>query len=583
MDPRFLDYYERELQFIREMGREFAQAYPAIAARLDLDGLECADPYVERLLEGFAFLTSRVQFKMDAEFPDFVRHLLEVVYPHFLAPVPSMAVLGLEPDLDNIPPQGYRLPGDSRFRALADDRYQTRVEMRTRRETRLWPLRLGEVRYLPPGAFQAGPQGTRSVLEIELFTVADLPVSRLEGLDTLEIHITGSGPLPWRLYELLTEHCLGIEVRTGEDHPGHIDAPEPVGLDAEESMLPLDSRVFTGYRLFQEYFALPERYRAFRVRGLAPMLRGGKGPGFTLAFHFDAEDDSIDLPTLAENFHLHAVPVINLFPRRCDRIFLSTDRTEYLIQVDRSRPHAYEIHSVERVEGFAEGAEPVREFTPLYGFDRYGNEAEAFYSLQRRHVGTRESNRRYVPTETYISLVDQQNAPWHPDLRQIGVTALCTNRDLCQRLRLSGNGSDFMLDAGGPILGVQLLAGPSVSRSVFPDGEWGWRLVGHLAINQMPLADRDALCALLSLYAPSDDPSLQKQIQGLVGLEARDAVRRLPGKGPPVYVRGTALRLDFDGRQFRGGSPGLLSRLIERFLQGYAPINSFVDVSYQRV
>jgi len=543
MDPRFLDYYERELQFIREMGREFARAYPAIGARLDLDSMECADPYVERLLEGFAFLTARIQLK---------------------------------------PPQGYLLPAETRFRALADDRHQTRVEMRSRQDVRLWPLQIESVRYLPPGAFRSLTPQTRAMLEIEIATTGDLPVSRLEGLDVLAFHILGSGPLPWRLYELLTEHCPGIEVRAGDETAGSLGAPCPAGLDAEESLLPLDSRVFTGYRLFQEYFALPERYRAIRVTGLAPLLRGHASRRLTLAFRLDAEDDGIDLPTLAENFHLHAVPVVNLFPRRCDRIFLSADRTEYRVQVDRSRPHAYEIHSILRVEGFAEGTEPVREFAPLYGFDRFGEETEAFYSIQRRHAGAREGS-RYVPTETYLSLVDQRNAPWHPDLRQIGVTALCTNRDLCQRLRLSGDGNDFVLDAGGPILGVRLLAGPSAPRAVFPDGEWGWRLVGHLAINQMPLADRDALRALLSLYAPSDDPSLQKQIQGLVNLEARDAVRRLPSKGPPVYVRGTALRLDFDARRFKGGSPGLLSRLIERFLQGYAPINSFVDVSYREV
>jgi type VI secretion system protein ImpG len=60
MDPRLLEYYNRELQFVREMGAEFAASYPRIASRLGMDGLECADPYVERLLEGFAFLTARV-------------------------------------------------------------------------------------------------------------------------------------------------------------------------------------------------------------------------------------------------------------------------------------------------------------------------------------------------------------------------------------------------------------------------------------------------------------------------------------------------------------------------------------------
>ncbi len=69
MDPRLLSYYERELQHIREMGAEFAQEFPKIAGRLGLEGFECADPYVERLLEGFAFLAARVQLKLDAEFP----------------------------------------------------------------------------------------------------------------------------------------------------------------------------------------------------------------------------------------------------------------------------------------------------------------------------------------------------------------------------------------------------------------------------------------------------------------------------------------------------------------------------------
>ena len=101
MNPRFLRYYSQELQHLREVGGEFAQDYPKIAGRLGLDGFECADPYVERLLEGFSFLAARVQMKIDAEFPRFTQHLSELVYPHFLAPTPSMAVVQLQPDLAN--------------------------------------------------------------------------------------------------------------------------------------------------------------------------------------------------------------------------------------------------------------------------------------------------------------------------------------------------------------------------------------------------------------------------------------------------------------------------------------------------
>ena len=108
MDPRLLDYYRQELLHIREGAAEFAREHPKIAARLALEVTtaqgECVDPYVERLLEGFAFLAARVQIRLDSEFPRFTQHLLEMVYPGFLAPTPSMLIVQLEPDLNDAGP-----------------------------------------------------------------------------------------------------------------------------------------------------------------------------------------------------------------------------------------------------------------------------------------------------------------------------------------------------------------------------------------------------------------------------------------------------------------------------------------------
>ena len=101
MDPRLLQYYNLELQHLREMGAEFAQQFPKVAARLAMNGLEVADPYVERLLEGVGFLAARVQLKIDAEFPRFTQSLLEIVLPHYLAPIPSMLVAQLKPEVDD--------------------------------------------------------------------------------------------------------------------------------------------------------------------------------------------------------------------------------------------------------------------------------------------------------------------------------------------------------------------------------------------------------------------------------------------------------------------------------------------------
>jgi type VI secretion system protein ImpG len=119
MDPQLLKYYNRELQHVREMGGEFAKQFPKIAGRLGLEGFECADPYVERLLEGFAFLAARVQLKVDAEFPRFTQHLLEMVYPHYLAPTPSMTVVQLNPDMsEGALASGYVVPRGSVLRSV---------------------------------------------------------------------------------------------------------------------------------------------------------------------------------------------------------------------------------------------------------------------------------------------------------------------------------------------------------------------------------------------------------------------------------------------------------------------------------
>src|SRR5438045_3187726 len=148
MDDRLLPYYNRELQYLRELGGEFAKQFPKIAGRLGLDGFECADPYVERLLEGFAFLAARVQLKMDSEFPQLVQNLLEIVYPHFLAPMPSMAVVRFEPDLtEGKLSEGYDIPRGTVLRGKIVKGEQTACEYRTAHDVQLWPLEVIQVEY----------------------------------------------------------------------------------------------------------------------------------------------------------------------------------------------------------------------------------------------------------------------------------------------------------------------------------------------------------------------------------------------------------------------------------------------------
>ncbi|CCP08568.1 type VI secretion system protein ImpG [Erwinia amylovora MR1] len=63
MDDLTLRYFDAEMRYLREAGKEFAHAHPDRAAMLNLDKPGARDPYVERLFEGFAFLMGRLREK----------------------------------------------------------------------------------------------------------------------------------------------------------------------------------------------------------------------------------------------------------------------------------------------------------------------------------------------------------------------------------------------------------------------------------------------------------------------------------------------------------------------------------------
>lgn len=148
MDTRLLKHYETELAFMREMGAEFADAYPKIAARLGMDGIEVLDPYVERLLEGSAFLSARVQLELEMQFPVFTNNLLEIVYPHYLSPTPSMMIASFEPDVENSAlKEGYLIPRQSPLRSRLVEGEQTACEFRTAADVTMWPIQITEAEY----------------------------------------------------------------------------------------------------------------------------------------------------------------------------------------------------------------------------------------------------------------------------------------------------------------------------------------------------------------------------------------------------------------------------------------------------
>jgi len=599
MDPRLLRYYNRELKFMREMGAEFGKAYPKIAGRLSLDEFECADPYVERLLEGFSFLAARVQLKIDEEFPRFTQHLMERVYPHFLSPTPSMMVVQFHPDLtDPSLADGFLLPSQSVLRSRLGKGTQTACEYRTAHPVTLWPIQLQAAAYLPTpaaiGMAGFGKQaGAKAAIRFRLTTSGEIPFNKL-ALDALPLYLSG-GVTAMRAFEALAGHATRIVRRSADDENTRATSTSKpvrlVGLEAGEALLPYGPRSFQGYRLLAEYFALPQRFRFIELTGLKPLLKSCTSDAMELLVLLNENDPELEDSLSGDNFLLNCSPAINLFPKRADRIHLNEGASEYHVVPDRTRPMDFEVHSVNTVKGFGSNAQVSQRFHPFYQATDFStsDQARAYYTLYRlpralsskqQREGTRST---YIGSELFLAIVDADEAPYQSDLRQLAVNTLCTNRDLSQLIPLAQGGTDFTLESSAPVNSIRCLGAPTKPRPSNTGGSTGWRLINHLTLNYLSLASEDpeqstaALKDLLRLYADSGDASMRKQVDGVVSVSSRPVNRRLPSPGPIAFGRGLEITLTLDESGFEGSGAFLFGAVMEQFFRKYTAINSFTE------
>ena len=601
MDPRLLRLYSDELTHLREVGGEFAHEFPKIAARLGLEGMEVADPYVERLLEGFAFMAARVQLKLEAEQPRLIAQLLESIYPNFLAPVPSMLVarLGVDPADPNLI-KGHVIPRGAALQSDLPRGQDTRCEFRSAHDVTLWPVELVSVQYFsyandPALTRLVSAQGMKGGLRIRLRCGGGLMFNQLS-MDRLTFYISAPDDIAFRLHELVLGAATGSWVSAEPAQAAlqwrGVESIRALGFADEEALLPPSLRAFSGHRLLQEVAALPQRLLFFEIGDLAARLARVDASEVEFVLLFARADAALESLIDTNSLTLYCTPAINLFTKRLDRVQLGPGNWEYHVVADRTRPMDYEVRSLESVQGHGTGRQGQLEFRPLYAtFHNEPRDANAYYTVRReaRRLSDRQRlsgpRSAYIGEELFISLVDAHHGPYREDTRQLSISAWVTNRDLPTLLPQAGAAaSPWKLDSPGPVSRVEILRGPTRPVSRRPVGELGWSLVSHLTLNHLSLSGETpehaaaALRATLALYGAPEDVAWTRQV-GVRALAARQVVRRLPFKGPLTFGSGIELTLELDELSFQGASAFLFASVLERFFARHAAINSFAQLT----
>jgi type VI secretion system protein ImpG len=607
MDAIFLDHFDRELAYLREMGSEFASRYPRLAGRLGLDEFQCSDPFVERLLEGFAFMSARIHRRLDAEFPQVTRALIDAVFPHYARPIPSAGIFQLNPAHDEGSlVEGFVVPKGSRLHAEPAIGQQTGCRFDTVNDVHLWPIRVVNFGFVSrearapfelPRTFHQ-PE-IRGALHLVLETTAVVPWNVIK-LDRLRLHFRG-GDIAHRIYEVLlarTRHVSACGCATGNRpavqdwntlNPGQLQS---VGFEEQASLMPGESRVFSGYRLLQDYFVLPEKYLFLDIVGLQSVITKIDGNQLHLVFGFDQTSGKQFDRVSTEHVALHCVPAVNLFQRRSDRIHLNHTQHEHHLVCDRSRPLDYEIWSIERMAAHQAAASQETPCLPLYAPPSSRADtlsAPIYYATERRarvlsepnHLGDRTG---YKGTEIFVSLTGSQSTLPIRELQQLSTLVYCTNRDLPLLIPPMGWRTAFRFEAAAPIANVICLNGPTPPRPplVGDDGDTAWRLISHLTPNYLTLTDSERggaamLREMLQLYCRPDDQAASRRIQGLLQIVQTPIVRRITNERPLTFARGLELELLCDEEAFEGGGAFLLGAVLEQFFARFVSLNSFVE------
>jgi type VI secretion system protein ImpG len=594
MNEALFPYYERELLFIRQLIQEFAGKYPHIASRLLLEPNRSADSHTERLIQTFALMTGRVQQRLADDFPEISDAIFQMLYPHFVAPIPSMSIVEFEADpMKTQLTQGFSVPAGSRLttRTAAGEtcRYRTCYPVT------LWPLQVREASFVGP-PFPAGlepPARAAALLTLRIECVGELKLAQL-ALDHLRLYLHGDVAVTAPLYETLFQHALQVLIRPTEQGSAAkpvvmsaATALRQVGFERGEGMVPYPPRAPLGYRLMTEYFTFPAKYFFADVGGWRRVARNGFQQGCEILIFCDRHHRALEQGVDRSTFRLGATPVVNLFEHDCEPLRLAA-QADYRIIPSKDQPRSFEVYSIDAVFSHDMATNVRTDYPPFHSLrhNQPAGEETVYWYLDRRPAEM-ENDRG---SEVFVHFVARDSAPSEPRADVIQVRATCMNRDLPMQLQAEGERLDFELEMAAPLNKIHCLRPVTTPwRPALARGE-AWRLISHWNPNHLSLEDGEtgleAMREIIRLYRFTDEQSGQTPIavlnqqvaEGLLAIAFRRVLGRVNDGLGTGLCQGIEVAIQLDEDKFRHSSTILFASVFEQFLGLYASLNSFTQL-----
>ncbi len=560
-------YFEEEMRYLHEAGKRFAERHPEQARMLNIDSVTDRDPYVERLFEGFAFLTGRIHERLDDDVPEYTEALTNLLYPHFLKPIPALSIVEMMPRPGMIQ-ETTVLDKGIEVQSGPVGKKRTRCRFTTTQEVRLQPIQLEEV------ALQYAPDHTSSVRMA--FTFERGADFSDVSLTPLRLFFQADPATASTMHLFFTRHVDHLDITVGDAQVSLRGQQwvQPAGFRREEGLLPYGTRTGSGIRLLQEYLNFRRRFWFVDILGFEQLNLSDVSATMDVEVFFDRpfpEERRFN----REQIRLFCTPVINLFDHDAEPIRVRGEMAEHRVVPSLRYGRDIEAYDIQAVVGVEDVTGRRHSYTPFFSFrhtekSRTNGTPPRYYTTSRR-VGPADR------PDIFISLNDA-HLEGLADLpsETLSLELRCTNGSRPREALKEG-----MIDRFGPnvpeIASPRNLSQPTLIR--YPpdqqESDFFWKLISQWSLNYQSLASKEAISGLLRLYDWSRTAENRRRIKGLreVTWKAKEHVEH------GAVLRGAEVTLEVEDGHFAGeGDLCLFGLVMSEFLSAYATLNSFVHL-----
>ena len=544
----FEKYFHNELFKLKELSKEFSHEHPSVAPLL---GQNSSDPDAQRLLEGVAFLSALLEKKLDSEFPEAMHGLMNILFPHFLKPVPSFSIEEFHPKTSLR--ETIKIPKYTQLKSTPVDGADCIFS--TTSDIDISPMQVDDLVF----------QRDTLLLKISLLNTK-LGALKLE---ELTFYLGGEYDQAANLFMYLSQNLvkITIELEDGTKIQLPLDALEQEGFKLENSLFDYPQNSFSGYRILQEYFLLPQKFLFFKLKKL-DKLKKYDIANFTIKFHFS--NSQVSLPTLSKNsIKLFCTPIVNLFETEAEPMQINFKKELLQVRPPLRYADTYQIYDVVDISGYIQGQAQKNQYFAFESFKNSKDSENIYQILRKKSIVNAEE-------EVYLQL-HQKKIQEKTETLSIKVT--CTNAQLPQNLQL---GEISEASDTSPELATFKNITPCTMQVDSPiDDDSSWQFISHLSINLLNLSDIKIFKEMLGLYSFSNSRDKTQVIKNKKKISAIEEFKvELVDRIKRGYlIKGHKVSITIRKDQFASiGDMYLFCTVLLHFLSSYTTLNTFLEL-----